>query len=189
MLRDAVARCTASPAFRTSLRYAPAEAEGWFRAAFPEVADQASQLGADLGDSLALHFDAALGPGRSAVVIGSDAPLIPTARMVAAHAALERGVDLVLGPDDGGGYYLVGLAAPRPELFTRVAMSGGDVLERTLSVARGLGLAVEQLPPGRDVDVAADLTHLREGLAAAESGFEFPHHTARVLAALQESCE
>ena len=173
MLEDVLARCLACPDFRTVLAFAPAEEAAWFAAAFP-TADRRPQVGAGLGERMASFFEQELGGGarRTAVVIGSDAPLLPARRVVAAHRALERGADVVLGPDEGGGYYLVGLRRPRPELFTRIPMSTPDMGRATVALARELGLAVELLPPALDVDVEADLRRLAAELArpGAEPG-------------------
>jgi len=185
MLRDAVERCAAAPGFRTVLCYAPAAAGAWFRAAFPAVADQRAQRGAGLAERLAAFFADELGvpgAGRTAVVIGSDAPLVGTRRIARAHALLARGADLVLGPDAGGGYYLVGLRAPHPELFTAVPMSTADMYARTVDLARSSGLVVEELAPGYDVDVADDLDRLRRDLRGRAAGDdEFPRHTAEAI--------
>jgi glycosyltransferase A (GT-A) superfamily protein (DUF2064 family) len=189
MLRDVVSRCGASGEFHTVLRYAPGDAGGWFREAFPEIEDQAPQRGSDLGESLALFFDEALELGGTAVVLGSDAPLVPAARVAEAHERLERGADLVLGPDAGGGYYLVGLSRPCARLFTRVQMSTADMRIRTLALAGELGLKAELLSPGYDVDVEADLARLRADLAvpATEApDTDHPLHTVRALADLLE---
>lgn len=185
MLDDLVASCRAAGAFRTALRFAPAEAGEWAGARYPELADRAPQRGAGLAVRLAAFFEDELGGGRAAtaVVVGSDAPLVGAERIEAAHAALETGADLVLAPDAGGGYALVGLREPHPELFLEVPMSTEGMCARTVELARARGLEVALLEGAFDVDVAADLERLRveiDTLDPAAPGF--PQHTARVLA-------
>jgi len=176
MLADGLARCRASQAFRTQLAVHPPASEPWFRARFPELEDVVAQQGAGLGERLAAHFERVLARAEftSAVVIGSDAPEVPLARVLEAHAELERGADLVLGPDAGGGYYLVGLRQPCAALFTEVAMSEPGMYTRTLALARAKGLALVELAPGFDVDTPADLERLRanaSGLPAVRAWF------------------
>ncbi len=55
--------------------------------------------------------------GHSAVlVIGSDLPTLPIEHLAEAARVLSGGgADVVLGPAEDGGYYLVGLRRPAPE--------------------------------------------------------------------------
>jgi uncharacterized protein len=73
-----------------------------------------------------------------------------------AWTALDR-CPVVLGPATDGGYYLVGLRQPQPDLFRDVAWGTSSVRATTLRRAATLGLDVHLLPPLRDVDTAADL--------------------------------
>jgi glycosyltransferase A (GT-A) superfamily protein (DUF2064 family) len=186
MLADTVERCAAG-AFRSALVFAPAEQAPWFRARFPELADQRPQQGEGLGARLASFVarSFAAREARTLVVIGSDQPLVPLARIEEAHAALEAGAECVLGPDPGGGYYLIGLARSVPELFTAVTMSSAGTCTATEALARARGLGVERLPEHLDVDLPADLERLRAELAARSPRAPGdPRHTRRVLAEL-----
>jgi hypothetical protein len=80
--------------------------------------------------------------------------------MLAAH-------DVVVGPTDDGGYYLVGAKASHPALFTRDGMGTSSALERLLSSARDLELSVGFADPFYDIDVADDLTRLAAELRLA----------------------
>jgi hypothetical protein len=186
MLCDTLERCLAGE-FRTALAFAPAEAASWFRVAFPEVEDQRAQLGAGLGERLAHLVEQSFvrREARSLVVIGSDQPLVPLARIHEAHRALEDGAGCVLGPDRGGGYYLVGLARSVPELFTAVPMSTEGTCRATEALARERGLAVVRLAEHDDVDTPADLERLCRTLAAeAGRDLRFLRHTRRALGEL-----
>jgi len=169
MLADGLARCLATNEFRTQLAVHPPGSEPWFRARFPELQDILAQQGADLGQRLAAHFEQAFARERlaSAVVLGSDGPEIPLERVLEAHQRLEDGADLVLGPDAGGGYYLVGLRRPCGALFTEVEMSQPGMYARTLELARDRRLIAAELVPGWDVDTPADLERLRSRARAA----------------------
>lgn len=184
MLRDTVARCVRGE-FRTALVFAPSAEAAWFRREFPELPDQRPQLGDGLGPRLA-RFAAevfAHEEARTLVVIGSDQPLVPLARLHEAHRLLEEGAGCVLGPDPGGGYYLIGLDRSVPELFTGVPMSSADMCAATEALARARGLRVERLAEDLDVDVAADLEQLRRELTVLdrERDEDFPRHTWRAL--------
>lgn len=189
MLADVVERCARHDGFRTVLWFAPADAEPWFRARFGAALELRPQVGDGLGQRLAAFFESELdgesgaAGARTAVAIGSDAPLVGTDRVVRAHEALERGADLVLGPDAGGGYYLVGMRRAHGALLRDVPMSTASMRDETIALAERLGLAVELLEPGYDVDVERDLVRLRRDLERAPAR-DFPRHTSACLRAI-----
>jgi rSAM/selenodomain-associated transferase 1 len=176
MLEDTVEKCLACAEFETTLAVDGELA--WFRERFPRVGSIVAQEGAGLGARLAHQFEreAREWPGSSVVIVGADSPQVPVERIVSAHASIESGADLVLGPDRGGGYYLVALRRPVAELFTRVVMSTPTMREETIELARTLGLAVELLEVDFDVDRPEDLALL--------ASLRRPERSARVLARL-----
>lgn len=183
MLADTVHKCTECPEFETSLSATPAADANWFRERFPALRSVSVQRGPDLGARLAAHFarehDAR--PGWSLVVIGSDAPHVPVERIVAAHRALEGGADVVIGPDLGGGYYLVGLRQPVPELFETVSMSTPDMCAQTLALAQSMQLSVSLMEPDYDVDDARDARRLWLDLLRCDGAPFRLVHTEREL--------
>jgi len=189
MLADAVARCAGCERFTTLL--SPAcegpEDEAWFRESYPGVR-QRPQEGQGLAERLAGLFAGVLGGGdaSSLVAIGSDQPRVSTETIAAAHELLEDGADLVLGPDAGGGYYLVGMREPHPWIFTEIEMSTSSMCAETARLARERGLCVERLAEGYDVDVAADLERLRAELATTATREDpgFPERTWAFLQSL-----
>jgi uncharacterized protein len=111
------------------------------------------QQGADLGERMhGALLDGVAAAGR-ALVVGTDCPLIDAGYVAAAVAALE-GADVVLGPAEDGGYGLVGLRCPAPELFRDMPWGSSTVLRATLQAAAAAGLSVKQLPEIWDVDTA-----------------------------------
>ena len=86
--------------------------------------------------------------------------------------------DLVLGPSEDGGYYLIGLRVSRPELFEAMPWSTPQVLPETVRRAHALGLRIAWLPSWFDVDTGSDLERLEASLATAA----VPRHTRRFFA-------
>ena len=127
-----------------------------------------AQRGDDLGARMGNLVDDLLAAGHAAVlVMGSDLPALPVAYLgEAARALTTGGADVVLGPAEDGGYYLIGLTRPAPELFRGIAWSTAEVLEATRARADALGLRVRLLPPWADLDMPADLVRLRRRLLA-----------------------
>jgi rSAM/selenodomain-associated transferase 1 len=180
-LLDAVDRVRSVAGTQPVMAYAPAEA----RAQFEDVAPGFTlvpQRGRDLGerqhhlveDVLALGLEAAL-------VIGADSPTLPREYLdEAVGLVMAPDVDVVLGPTEDGGYYLIGLRAPIPALFENVPWSTPAVLARTLERAQRLGLRVACLATWFDVDTGADLERLRAELEGTPG--PWPRHTRGFLA-------
>lgn len=111
----------------------------------------------DIGCRMASAFQASFESGMNSVVlIGTDCPDLNDRLMAQAFQSLEQH-DLVLGPAEDGGYYLIGLHQLIPELFTGISWSTAEVLQQTQSIARKLGLSVGYLPLLSDVDRPEDL--------------------------------
>jgi len=180
-LLDAVDRVRSIAGAGPIMAYAPAEARGEFEVAAPGFT-LIPQRGDDLGERQARLIADVLALGHEAVLLmGTDSPTLPRECLdEAVGLVMARDVDLVLGPTEDGGYYLLGLRAPCPGLFEDMPWSTPAVLSRTLERAQRLGLRVACLPTWFDVDTGADLERLRAGLDAAPG--PVPRHTREFLA-------
>ena len=161
--------------------YTPPEARGTFEDLAPGF-ELLPQRGAELGARLANGLAELLAHGHAgAVAIDSDTPTLPAAFLQQGVEVLRRGeADVVVGPSDDGGYYLIGVRAERPELFEDMPWSTPGVLPETLRRARVAGLTTACLPEWFDVDTAADLERLQASLTTP--GAATARHTARFLA-------
>jgi rSAM/selenodomain-associated transferase 1 len=123
------------------------------------------QVGDDLGARMQQAFDALFAKGyRRVLIVGTDVPSLPLEHYKQALTLLETN-NLVLGPALDGGYYLIGLTRPAPELFAGMAWSTDRVLAATQEKAAQLGLSTTLLPPWRDVDTIDDLNALIDAAA------------------------
>jgi uncharacterized protein len=127
------------------------------------VAQKGEGLAAGL-TSVFAHF--VEGPQRRIIAFNSDSPHLPRSVIEEAFETL-RAHDLVVGPTDDGGYYLVGAKASHPTLFSGGGMGTSSALERLLSRARVLELSVGFEDPFYDIDVADDLIRLAAELQRA----------------------
>lgn len=134
------------------------------------------QCGKDLGERLATA-QAELRPG-AVLLVSSDSPNPPVAALRAALATWPDEPDILLGPCEDGGYYLIGLPHDETRVFEGIAWSTASVLEQTRARCRELDLPIRLLPPAVDVDEVADIERLRIELADAPARAP---HTARVL--------
>jgi uncharacterized protein len=103
---------------------------------------------------------------RRTIAFNSDSPHLPSSVLEGAFETLAAH-DLVVGPTNDGGYYLVGAKASHPALFARDGMGTSSALESLLSRARALELSVGFAAPFYDIDVADDLTRLAAELRLA----------------------
>jgi len=152
--------------------YTPRDAEGLMRALAPSSLGLIAQQGADLGERLSTVLTELLGLGHAgAIAVDSDSPTLPMAYVAEAATALAASTcDVVLGPCEDGGYYLVGVRGPQPALFEGIPWSTDAVFALTLAKARAGGLSVHVLPRWFDVDTEADLRRLHAEIVAGPHG-------------------
>jgi len=154
---------------RLTLSLTPAGSEAAFRAAgvaLPEDAGLAAQRGETLDERMRAALRDGLADAERVLLIGADLPLLTGEHLEqAARALLDH--DVVLGPAEDGGYYLIGVRAGKAGaggwegLFDLDNEAGamppeGTVLERALARSRALGLRVAQLGTLPDVDTPED---------------------------------
>jgi rSAM/selenodomain-associated transferase 1 len=116
----------------------------------------------DLGARMQRAFVRGLTQAHQVILIGTDAPALDAASLVAASAALA-GADAVLAPAADGGYALIGLRQAAPRLFEQMPWSTARVLALTRERLADAGLRCTELATVHDIDEAADLQHLPPG--------------------------
>ncbi|HEV2444661.1 MAG TPA: TIGR04283 family arsenosugar biosynthesis glycosyltransferase, partial [Candidatus Sulfopaludibacter sp.] len=127
------------------------------------------QVEGDLGHRLAAAFDQSFRSGSKATaIIGSDCPELSAAVLCEAFARL-RDWPVVFGPTKDGGYYLVGMRQPVPELFCGISWGSSSVLGESLRIIEQLGLRAALLPVLEDIDRPEDLSVWSRIVAAEES--------------------
>ena len=149
------------------LAYTPTDARDSMLSLAPQGFALIPQAGSDLGDRLHRLSTILLERGHpAAIIIDSDTPTLPTAYLVDAIARLRgETTDMVLGPTEDGGYYLIGLKRPCRALFDGIPWSSQAVFSDTLQRASAQRLRVSALPSWFDVDTPDDLVRLGHDLA------------------------
>ncbi len=143
------------------------------------------QQGDDLGQRMFHYFQTAFENGAQKVVlIGTDSPSLPLSFLEEAFTSLDQN-QVVLGPSNDGGYYLIGLSSFVPDIFENVAWSSEQVLEQTLDcLEKSEKLSVTHLlPMWYDIDQKSDLLLLKYHLKSlhSKSSFLFPACSYNVL--------
>lgn len=160
-VRDVLERAEGIDVDRRVIAFDPPDAEAEVRALFgqgtktewqfvPQVQDD---LGARMREALVQQLDAGT---SAAVLIGTDIPSLPAHHITRAFDLL-RTKDVVLGPSTDGGYYLVGVSKPAPEIFEHVEWSTPRVLAQTIDRIQSAGHTLGLVPPWFDVDTPDEL--------------------------------
>jgi len=142
-----------------AISYTPEESKEYFSRFITNGFHLFPQRGKNLGERLSNIFKDKLADEYDAVsIIDSDTPDLPRSIVQQSFQLLmSNGVDAVFGPCDDGGYYLVAMRRPQPDLFQHIPWSTEAVLAATLKRANAIGLNAELLPRWNDLDTFEDL--------------------------------
>lgn len=115
------------------------------------------QEGNDLGERMKNAFAAILQKDYDKVVIiGTDCLDMNAEIITNAFTAMDS-ADVVIGPAEDGGYYLLGMKKLYPELFENMQWSTDLVLPETIRKCVDLQLKYSLLPVLNDIDEEKDL--------------------------------
>ena len=169
-LLDKIRAVEALTGARPVIAYTPDDARTEFDVLAPSFT-LVPQRGPDLGARLHGILTHLLAAGHAgAMAVDSDTPTLPARFLQQAVDCLTRpGPDVVLGPTEDGGYYLIGVRHPHRELFDAMPWSTPEVLEVTLRRAAAAGLRAACLPSWFDVDTPDDLERLSKSINVDEA--------------------
>lgn len=120
------------------------------------------QQGGDLGERMNHALSTALKHYKRAILIGCDSPSLTTQDLADAISALNDKTTAVFAPAEDGGYVLIGLNRPQPELFTDMPWGSNQVMAKTRARCQQLGIIYHELAPQWDVDTPVDLMRYRK---------------------------
>ncbi len=115
------------------------------------------QMGDDLGARMHNAIVENLDAHSSVIIIGCDCPELRAEDIHTALAVLNNEKDVVIGPSEDGGYYLIGLNQPYPQLFTEIDWGTSQVMKQTRKRMAELDLDVTELARKWDVDRPEDV--------------------------------
>jgi rSAM/selenodomain-associated transferase 1 len=115
------------------------------------------QEGVDLGERMQKAFEKGFSEGYERIVlIGSDLPDISDQIIQEGLDCLEKN-EVVFGPAEDGGYYLVGMNKPHFSVFQNKEWSTEGLLKTTLSELNERKIKVGLLKTLNDIDTFEDL--------------------------------
>jgi rSAM/selenodomain-associated transferase 1 len=147
----------ATTADRRCVAFSPADREAEFAGEF-DGWDLEAQVDGDLGDRMRAFFERAFNNSKDVketkvIVVGADCPHLSATEIRTAFSVLDR-ADVVLGPSNDGGYYLLGMKAVVVDVFSGIQWSTEKVLDQTISLLKQQGVGYQLLPPKTDIDDA-----------------------------------
>ncbi|MBL8817330.1 MAG: TIGR04283 family arsenosugar biosynthesis glycosyltransferase [Planctomyces sp.] len=134
------------------------------------------QRGALLGDRMSDAVEIAFQEGFDRVlVIGTDCPDLTEQHLADAFSSLVES-QVVIGPANDGGYYLIGQNSYEPSLFEQISWGTEVVFAQTMERAAMQGLSVTTLPTLSDIDYPEDLIRLRTKTPEYSDAIVTPGH-------------
>lgn len=182
MLADRIAAVDALPAARRVVVAAP-EDDGVaaLRRLLPSGWEIVIQRGEGLGARLGHAFEDLVRGDELVCLVDSDSPTLSLSSLWATLESPRPPDAIVAGPCEDGGYYLIGMSSLHTGILDGIPWSTSGVMAATRRRCEELGLRLDELPVGHDVDEAADIERVERELRR-EPGLA--PRTAAVLAAI-----
>ncbi len=144
------------------------------------------QSDGDLGQRMAGAFADSFREGSPAtVIIGSDCPSLTSETLAAAFESLMTN-PVVFGPATDGGYYLIGLTRPLPEIFQGVEWGTETVLAQSLGILGQMGLKPALLQSRDDLDRPEDVAAWKRLVEADDTDLS---RVSVIIPALNEAAQ
>ena len=147
--------------------YSPVEKRTEFADWLDSSASLYLQEGTGLGEKLTNAMKKSFDSGyEKAAAIGSDCIDLSVEDINNAFETLDRNGqnskkrEVVVGPTDDGGYYLIGQSRFIPEIFERIPWSTEKVYPETIDKLAGLGLLYAELEYKYDIDSIDEVRQL-----------------------------
>lgn len=149
----------------TFISYSPGTAQYYFLrfglSLFPQAGD-------NLGERMFNAINYVITEGyHKAVLVGTDLPEISSSIALSAFDLLSE-KDIVFGPAEDGGYYLVGMKKPMIDIFSGIEWSTDKVLDQSLHKAGEAGLTAAFTKRLSDIDTIEDLRSVTSSIGGLE---------------------
>jgi glycosyltransferase A (GT-A) superfamily protein (DUF2064 family) len=160
LLLDTIDLAYSLPDLSLAVAISPASALPYFMKITPPRTHLLPIEGLHIGDCLKHAVRSLFSAGfKKVLALNADGPSLPRTYIMSAIRLLADH-NIVLGPGEDGGYYLIGMDDPYDELFQDIPWSTPEVLQKTLAQAEILGLRAACTSPWYDVDSAVEAFRL-----------------------------
>ncbi|MBW2997741.1 TIGR04282 family arsenosugar biosynthesis glycosyltransferase [Candidatus Woesearchaeota archaeon] len=117
------------------------------------------QRGTNMSENVQSAFEDLLDDYEKVALVGCDVPQLSAGTVIKAFNALESH-DVVLGPAEDGGYYLIALKEPH-DIFKGMPWGKENLLENQVRILKEKKLAFVLLDKLPDVDTVEELKHIK----------------------------
>ena len=131
LLRDTIDLAACINTLDLAVAVSPPDAIDYFRSLVPSGTELLPVECSHIGSCLSQVLRSLLQDHAKAAALSSDSPSLPAAYVRQAFVRLDDH-DVVIGPSEDGGYYLIGLCQPCPALFEDIAWSTPSVTPQTI---------------------------------------------------------
>ena len=157
LVHDCLTMCTTAALCPIEIWCSPATGHPFFQQCHHRYETTLhAQSSGDLGQRMSQAIQTTLVQADYVVLIGADCPTLTVEDLTTALDALETGTDVVLGPAEDGGYYLIGMREHYTAIFEKMPWSTPNVLSLTENRLQGHNLRVHELPIRKDLDTPED---------------------------------
>lgn len=145
--------------------YTGSDNPGSLRLIFQQALSFFSQEGETLGDRLKNAFLSLFNEGYKHIcAIGADCPYLSGKNISESYGLLEQGVDVVIGPAEDGGYYLIGCNRRGLPVFSARQWGSSALFKETMDIIVSNNLSHSILKPLNDIDYMEDYRVWKESL-------------------------
>lgn len=127
--------------------------DGYGGSDFEKKLQQGENLGSRMSRAFQKGFEDEF---EKVLIIGSDCPGISKHIIEDGFKRLEQN-EVVIGPSEDGGYYLIGSKQFTPEIFGEIPWSTENVYPETIRILKENKLCYSLLPTLNDIDTEEDL--------------------------------
>ena len=160
LLKDTIELVNAVPGIQPAVAITPPDEMVYFQNLCPDHFWLLPVDGDNIGECLNSTINTIFDRGHpKAIAINADGPDLPEGYLLQSVNDLDE-YEMVIGPTTDGGYYMIGLKHPAPQIFSGITWSTNLVFNQTLEKANDSGLIYTILPRWHDVDTRHDVERL-----------------------------
>ena len=120
------------------------------------------QKGCNLGEKMKIAIHEIFSESyKRALIIGADIPSMRAANLERAFKVLNNH-DVVIGPSEDGGYWLIGMKKFIPEAFNISSWGNSSVLDSTIMTLKNSGISYNFADVLNDIDTPGDIKNFHD---------------------------
>jgi rSAM/selenodomain-associated transferase 1 len=166
LLRHVIVALAGQGDWQTQLWCAPSQQHKLFQNLASEFdVSLHDQVQGHLGERMCAGFEHNLSQSNEVLIVGTDCPLISVDKVRASFDQLVAGYEAAITPAEDGGYVMLGLSRPVPQIFAALPWGSDKVFAMTEKILQQQSINYALQPELWDVDRPEDVLRLRQQLS------------------------